>query len=98
DALFDCRRPFLGVAHAEPDHAVAVADDDKRAEAEILATFDDFRDAVDGDHRVFEVELRLVDAFSRFHLELQASFAGGVGDRPNPAVIQEPTAIEYDPL
>ena len=50
---------FLGLADAEADHAVAVADDDQRAEAEVLAALDDLGDAVDVDDRVLQLELRV---------------------------------------
>jgi hypothetical protein len=36
---------------------VAVANDDERAEAQVLAALDDLRDAADVDDRVLEVEL-----------------------------------------
>jgi hypothetical protein len=35
----------------------AIADDDERAEAQVLAALDDLRDAVDGDDGVLDVEL-----------------------------------------
>ena len=58
DALLDRRRHFLGLADAEADHAVAVADDDQGAEAQVLAALDDLRHAVDRDDGVLDVELR----------------------------------------
>src|SRR5207245_2917468 len=36
----------------------------------VLTTLDDLGDAVDGDDRVLDVELRRIDTFSRFHLLL----------------------------
>jgi hypothetical protein len=61
DALLDRRGHFLGLADAEADHAVAVADDDQRAEAQVLAALDDLGDAADVDDRVLQLELRRVD-------------------------------------
>src|SRR5262249_23409094 len=66
DALLDRRRHFLRLADAEAHHAVAVADDDQRAEAEVLAALDHLRDAADVDDRVLQVELRRVDFFASF--------------------------------
>src|SRR5205823_620416 len=40
DALLDRRRHLLRLADAEADHAVAVADDDEGAEAQVLAALD----------------------------------------------------------
>src|SRR5207245_11120626 len=67
DALLDRRRHFLRLADAEADDAVSVADDDERAEAQVLAALDDLRHAVDRDDRVLDVELRRVDAFTSTH-------------------------------
>ena len=64
DALLDGRRHFLRLADAEADDAVAVADDDQRAEAQVLAALDDLRHAVDRHHVVLDVELRR-DRFAR---------------------------------
>src|SRR6187431_1961733 len=64
DALLDRRGHFLRLADAEADHAVAVADDDQRAEAQVLAALDDLGDAADVDDRVLQVQLRRVDAFT----------------------------------
>src|SRR5205085_594934 len=81
DPLLDRGRHFLRLADAEADHAVAVADDDQRAETEILAALDDLGHAVDRDDRVLDVELRRVDplASASAHLELQTGFASGIG-------------------
>ena len=51
----------------KPDHAVAVADDDQRAEAQVLAALDDLGDAADVDDRVLQVQLRRVDLFASFN-------------------------------
>src|SRR5690606_36050380 len=48
DALGDRRGHLLGLAVADADGAVTVADDDERGEAEAAATLDDLRDPVDG--------------------------------------------------
>jgi hypothetical protein len=58
DALLDRRRHFLRLADPETHHAVAVADDDQRAEAQVLAALDDLGHAVDRDDGVLQVELR----------------------------------------
>src|SRR5579875_3074529 len=49
DALGDRGRNLLGLAVADTDRAVAVADDDQRREAEPASALDDLGDAVDGD-------------------------------------------------
>ena len=67
DALLDRRGHFLRLADAEADDAVAVADDDQRAEAQVLAALDDLGDAADVHDRVLQVQLRGVDLFSCFN-------------------------------
>src|SRR4051794_32255459 len=57
DALGDRGGNFLGLAVADTDHAVAVADDDQRGEAEAPTTLDHLGDAVDGDDALEEVAL-----------------------------------------
>jgi hypothetical protein len=52
DALLDGGRNFLGLAGAEAHLAGAVADDDQRAEAEVLTALDDLGDAIDVDDLV----------------------------------------------
>ena len=49
DALGDRRGHLLGLAVADADRAVAVADDDERGEAEATTALDDLGDAVDRD-------------------------------------------------
>ena len=66
DALLDRRGHFLRLADAEADHAVAVADDDQRAEAQVLAALDDLGDAADVDDRVLQVQLRRRRFFREF--------------------------------
>ena len=105
DALLDGRRHFLGLAEPKPTTPVAVADDDQRAEAEVLAALDDLGDAVDVDDLVLELELRsrrsarsLTFASCRCLLELQAGFARRVGEALDAAVIEVAAAVEDDPL
>src|SRR3954447_13896608 len=57
DTLGDRRGHLLGLAVADTDGAVAVADDDQRGEAEAPAALDDLRHAVDGDHALDVVAL-----------------------------------------
>ncbi len=79
-AFFADSMPFLiadgtslALPIAEPDVAVPVADDDQRAEAQVLAALDDLGDAVDGDHRVLQVELRAGSIFClRLYIWLSA--------------------------
>ena len=52
DALADRLGHLAGLAQADADHAVAVADHDQRAEAEAAAALHDLRHAVDVDHAV----------------------------------------------
>ena len=66
DPLLDRRGHFLRLADAEADDAVTVADDDQRAEAQVLAALDDLGDAADVDDRVLQVQLRGVDLFACF--------------------------------
>src|SRR3712207_3719753 len=54
DALGDRRGHLLGLAVADADGAVTVADDDQRGEAEAPATLDDLGHAVDGDDELEE--------------------------------------------
>ncbi len=54
DGFLDGHGHFAGFAHAESGVAVAVADDDERGEAEVLAALDDLGDAVDGDDVILE--------------------------------------------
>src|SRR5579859_4472710 len=52
---------FARLAHAESGVAVLVADNDKRGEAEVLASLDDFRDAIDGNDLILDVRQIRVD-------------------------------------
>src|SRR5919201_1359505 len=67
DTFLDRRWHFLRLADAEADDAVAVADDDERAEAQVLAALDDLGDPVDRDDGVLDVELRGIDPFTSAH-------------------------------
>jgi hypothetical protein len=49
-ALLDGVGHLVGLAVADPDVALAVADDDERGEAEAAATLDHLGAAVDEDH------------------------------------------------
>src|SRR5262249_54865624 len=103
DPLLDRRRHFLRLADAEADHAVAVADHHQRTEAQVLATLDDFGDAVDRDDRVLDFKLRRVDLLAALvhhshALELQTRFARGISDGLHAAVIEEPVPVEDDAL
>jgi hypothetical protein len=57
DALADRQRHLAGLAVADADHAVAIADHDERGEAEATAALDDLRDAVDGHDALEELAL-----------------------------------------
>ena len=64
DPLADGRRNLFGLSEAKAHMAIAVTHDDERAEREVFSSLDDFRDAVDADDLVFEVELAGIDCFS----------------------------------
>ena len=53
NALADRVRNFAGLADAEADGAVAVADDDQRGKLEDTAAFYGFGNTVDGDYMLF---------------------------------------------
>src|SRR3712207_7444785 len=59
DALGDRRRHLLGLAVADADRAVAVADHHQRGEAEPAATLHDLGDPVDRHHALDVVALLL---------------------------------------
>src|SRR5258708_40014701 len=77
DALLDRRRHFLGLADAEADDPVAVADHHQRAEAQVLAALDDLGDAADVDDRVLQVQLRRVDTFACFDHIFRSVYSAG---------------------
>ncbi len=56
DGLLDRERNLAGLAVADPDHVVLVADGDEGREGEATAALDDLRDAVDLDHALLQVE------------------------------------------
>src|SRR3954470_6658342 len=60
DALGDRRGHLLGLAVADAHHAVTVADDHQRGEAEAPTTLDDLGDAVDGDNPLDVLALLLL--------------------------------------
>ena len=57
--LLDRDRHFTRLAIAETDLALPVTDDGQCGEAELAATLDDLRDAVDGDQLLDQVVVRL---------------------------------------
>src|SRR4029079_11316043 len=80
---------------ADPDVTRAVPYDDDRAEAEPPAALDDLGDPVDLDDALLERELVSVDAcHGDSFSELEAGFAGGIGERLDPPVVPEPGSIE----
>ena len=54
DALADGDGHLGGLAHADTDVAVAIADDDERGQAEATAALDDLGNAVDVNNALFE--------------------------------------------
>jgi hypothetical protein len=56
DSLLDRQRHLTGLAVADPDHRLLVADRDQRGEGEAPAALDDLGDPVDLDHALLEVE------------------------------------------
>src|SRR6266581_3891746 len=88
------------LAEACTDVTGAVTDDDDRAEAEPPAALDDLGDAVDLDDALLERELVGVNPGHRcsFRSEVEAGFAGGIGERLDPPVVPEPGSIENDAL
>src|SRR5690606_23226376 len=60
DALRDRQRHLARLAVADADHAVAIAHDDERREAEATAALDDLRHAVDGHDALEELALLAV--------------------------------------
>ena len=56
DALLDSQRNLVGLAVADADNAVLVADDDQGGEREPPAALDDLGDAVDLDDAFLQVE------------------------------------------
>ena len=56
DALLDGQRNLVGLAVADADDAVLVADDDQGGEREPPAALDDLGDAVDLDDAFLQVE------------------------------------------
>ena len=57
DALADRVRNFAGLADAEADNAVAVADDDERCELKDTAAFNGLGNAVDGNYALLQIEV-----------------------------------------
>ena len=65
DALLDSQGHFGGLAHAEADVALAIADDDEGDEGHARTTLDDLGHAVDVDDALLEVSLLLALAITR---------------------------------
>jgi hypothetical protein len=54
NSLSDCRWNFLGLAVADADHAIAIANDYKSGERKATTTLDHLGNAVDGDNTLEE--------------------------------------------
>ena len=54
-----------GTITLDDDRAAAIADDDQRAETQVLAALDDLRHAADRHHGVLQLEVRRIDLLSR---------------------------------
>ncbi len=94
-ALLDGEGHLLGLAVAEADTAVAVADDDQRGEGEAAPALHDLGHSVDGDDpRLPQATRGGVEA--RHGLQLQSGCTGGVGHSRDPAVVEEATPVEHD--
>ena len=59
--LGDRFRNFSGLALADADPSLLVADDHQRGEIETLAALDDLRDPVDKDDLVFQIQFISID-------------------------------------
>ena len=74
DALADGVRYFARLAQPCADAALAVTDDDERAEREAAPALDHFRDAVERDDLLLEFAAAIIAAIhAHTHLELQPS-------------------------
>src|SRR5579863_1469804 len=97
--LGDGVRDLAGLAVAEPDLAVAIADHGERGEAEQPAALDHLGHAVHGDQLFLQavVAFRKVIEFSHVSpLELETVLTRGVGQSLHPPVIAETRAVERD--
>ena len=98
--LGDGDRHFTRLAESEADAAGAVADHRQRGEAELAATLDHLRRAVDRDQLLEELVLRPAICCRVvpccYLLKLEAGFTRGIGQRLHAAVIHESRAIERD--
>jgi hypothetical protein len=93
-ALLDRQGHLLRLAVAETDPAGAVTDHHERGEGEPTAALDHLGHAVDvDDPRLTQLQVGL---FCSVPSELQSAFAGGVGERGDPTVVEEAAAIEHD--
>ena len=85
DALADRLGNFAGLADGEADAALAIADDDERAETEALAALDDLRDAIDADDGLFEaavVAIATTDSSFRTPIRRRAPHRRALATRP----------------
>ena len=104
NALLDGELNLAGLAEPPADVAVAVADDDQRVEAHVLAALDNLGDAVNRHDVVLDFVFQRpgIDAIrANSHqvlLDHQAGFAHGLGDGTHAAVILVAGAVEYDLL
>src|SRR4029077_6503201 len=74
DALANRLRHFVGLAEAEANQSVVIARDDQCAEAEAPSALHDFRDAVDMNDLLFDLEpLRIDPLDDRAFLECALS-------------------------
>ena len=91
DALLHGQAGLFGLAVAEADRALAVADHHEGGEGEAPAALDHLGDPVDLDGPVFVLLV--------WHLrsELQSGLAGRVGNGRHPAVVEETAPVEDDP-
>src|SRR3569833_562996 len=96
--LADGNRHFARLAEAVANATRTVAHYRERSEAELAATLDDLRRAIDGDELLSELvsALRLIDTCLVYELslKLETGLARGVSKRLHAAVIAEAGAIE----
>jgi hypothetical protein len=75
DALLDSQRDLVGLAVADADLRLLVADHDERGEREAPAALDDLRDAVDLHDALLEIALLLASWLGR-HESVEVSEEG----------------------
>ena len=97
--LADRVRNLGGLANAEADGAVAVADDDQRGKFEDTAALNRFGYAVNGNDLLLQVQSTIASIRAKCipsSLELQAAFAGALRQLFDAAVINIAAAVEND--